>query len=142
MTELDLSQSKLVGALTIAVVQRLGDDTMMVEEDNGVCEMRMARVDDIVLLDRPADQTGPRRINVYRVDVQDFAAVNSKKFKTEPQRLLYSLQWQHNGTPPGLHLQLVRDPRLWFESVGAALLGALTRHDPQLCDRIRALAAA
>jgi hypothetical protein len=51
------------------------------------------------------------------------------------------LQWLHNGTPPDLHLQLVRDPQLWFDRVGTSLLSALMRHDPQLCDRIRALVA-
>ena len=141
MTELDISESKLLGGLTIAVAQRLGGDTMTVEEDNGVRTLRMARVDDIVLLDYPADVTGPRSINVYRVDLQDFAAVSGRKFKIDPRRLLYSLQWQHNGKPPDLHLQLVRDPATWFDIVGTRLLGALNRHDPQVCNRIRALAA-
>jgi hypothetical protein len=141
MTELGLSESKLLGGLTIAVAHRLGGNTMMVKEDHGMRNLRMARVDDIVLLDYPADVAGPRSINVYRVDVQDFAAVDGRKFKIDPQRLLYSLQWQHNGTAPDLHLQLVRDPATWFDIVGTTLLGALTRHDPQLCARIRALAA-
>jgi hypothetical protein len=130
----------LLGGLTIAVAQRLGGDTMM-EEDNGVHRLRMARVDEIVLLDHPADVTGPRSINVYLVDLLDFAAVDGNKFKIDPQRLLYSLRWQRNGTPPDLHLQLARDPATWFDVVGTRLLGALTRHDPQLCDRIRDLAA-
>jgi hypothetical protein len=45
--------------------------------------------------------------------VQDFAAAapteEGKRFKVDPQRLLYSLQWLHNGTPPDFNLQLVRD---------------------------------
>jgi hypothetical protein len=141
MTEPDLSESKLLGALTIAVAQRLGGDTTMIEEDNSVRELRMARVDDIVLLDHPADVTGPRSINVYRVDVRDFAAAGGKKFKFDPQCLLYSLQWQHNGTPPDLHLQLVREPQLWFDRVGTSLLGALIRHDPQFGDGLSAATA-
>jgi hypothetical protein len=140
MAELGLSESKLLGGLTIAVAQRLGGHRMVVEEDHGMRNLRMAQVDDIVVLDYPADVTGPRSINVYRVDVQDFAAIDGMKFKIDPQRLLYSLQWQHNGTPPDLHLQLVRDPATWFDIVGTRLLGALTRHDPQLCARIRSLA--
>jgi hypothetical protein len=138
---LDEGQSRLLSALTITVAQRLGDDTMMVEEDNSVRSPRMARVDDIVLLDHPADATGPRSINVYRVDVRDFASGNDRKFKLDPQCLLYSLHWQHNGTAPDLHLQLVRDPQPWFDRVGSSLLGALIRHDPQLCDRLRAATA-
>jgi hypothetical protein len=42
------------------------------------------------------------------------SAQTEKKFKIEPQRLLYSLQWKHNGTPPDFHLQLVRDPQVRF----------------------------
>jgi hypothetical protein len=74
----------------------------------------LARVGDVVLLDHPADATGPRSINAYLVKVEDAAALGAdvKKFKIEPQRLLYSLQWLHNGTPPDFQLQLVRDPAL------------------------------
>jgi hypothetical protein len=40
--------------------------------------------------------TGPCSINAYLVEVQDFTAAASggegKKFKIDPQRLLYSLQ--------------------------------------------------
>jgi hypothetical protein len=52
--------------------------------------------------------TGPRSINCYFVEVEDAAALGAdgKKFKIDPRRLLYSLQWRHNGTPPDLYLQL------------------------------------
>ena len=137
MSELDPSQSKLLGALTIAAAQRLGDPaTLMLEADNGVRKLTMARIDDIVLLDHPADVTGPRSINAYLVDVLDFDA--GKKFKIDPQRLLYSLQWQHNATPPDLHLQLVQEPREWFDRVASTLFGALNRDDPHLFDALRA----
>jgi hypothetical protein len=67
-----------------------------------------------VLLDHPADSAGPCSIKCYFVEVQDFTAAASggadaKRFKVDPQRLLYSLQWRHNATPPDPHLQLVRD---------------------------------
>jgi hypothetical protein len=56
----------------------------------------LARVADVVLLDHPADATGPRSINCYLTEVQDFAAAapsgEGKKFKIDPQRLVYSLQ--------------------------------------------------
>jgi hypothetical protein len=79
--------------------------------------------------------------------VQDFTAAASggadaKKFKADLQRLLYSLQWRHNATPPDPHLQLVRDPQPWFDFVATMLLGALSKHDPQLQDRLRAATAA
>jgi hypothetical protein len=55
-TTLHDSQSRLLGLLTIAVAQCLGDAaTMTLEEDNGVRKLQMARVDEIVLLDHPAD---------------------------------------------------------------------------------------
>jgi hypothetical protein len=79
-------------------------------------------------------------------EVEDFAAAalggKGKKFKLEPQRLLYSLQWRHNATPPDLHLRLVRDPQLWFDFVATMLLGALSNHDPELRARLRAAAPA
>jgi hypothetical protein len=104
----------------------------------------MARVNNIVLLDHPADATGPRSINSYFVEVQDAAALgeDGKKFKIDPQRLLYSLQWLHNASPPDLHLQLVRDPAIWFDFVANALLGALSKNDPDLREPLRAATAA
>jgi hypothetical protein len=130
------NQSKLLGALTITAAQGLGGETFMVEGDKGVRQVRMARINDIVLLDHPPDAAGPRSINCYLVEAQDFTAAaptgEGKKFKIDPQRLLYSLQWLHNSSPPDFHLQLVRDPAIWFEFVGTVLLGALKRHDPNL----------
>lgn len=98
----------------------------------------MARVDDFVLLDHPADATGPRSINVYLTDVLDFDAGGGRKWKVDPQCLLYSLQWRHTGTPPDQHLQLVQEPQLWFDRVASSLLGALARDDPHLFDALRA----
>jgi hypothetical protein len=50
---------------------------------------------------------------------------------------LYSLQWC-NATPPDFHLQLVRDPQLWFNFVVTMLLGELKRHDPRLRETLAA----
>jgi predicted DNA-binding transcriptional regulator YafY len=87
----------------------------MVEGDKSVRQVRMARINDIVLLDHPPDAAGPRSINCYLVEAQDFTAAaptgEGKKFKIDPQRLLYSLQWLHNSSPPDFHLQLVRRAR-------------------------------
>jgi hypothetical protein len=81
------------------------------------------------------------------VKTLDFTAAPSgdadaKRFKIDPQRLLYSLQWKHNATPADLHLQLVKEPDLWFECVANLLLEALAQHDPGLRDRLQAVAAA
>jgi hypothetical protein len=101
----------------------------------------MARVGDVVLLDHPAETTGPRSINCYLVEVLYFTAAapsgTSREFKIVPERLLYSLRWKHNGTPPDLRLQLVRDPRLWFDAVSLALLADLSKHAPELPERLR-----
>lgn len=69
------------------------------------------------------DDQSPKCIDCYLVEVENFYAAqrleaNEKKFKIEPQCLLYSLQWLHKGTPPDLHLQLVRDPTINDEGEG------------------------
>jgi hypothetical protein len=88
-----------------------------------------------VLLDHPTDHTGPRSIDCYLVNVQDFAAINGKKYEIDPQRQLYALRWLHNGRSPDPHLQLVRGPGE-YDSVAASLLGALSRYDPDLLDAL------
>jgi hypothetical protein len=74
--------------------------------------------------------------------VQDFTKAaltgEQKKFKIDPQRLLYSLQLRHNGTPPDLDFQLVKDPRCGFDFVATLLLGELKRHDSRLCETLAA----
>jgi hypothetical protein len=107
----------------------------------------MARIGDIVLLDFPPDATGPRSINVYLVKMLHFTAAASggadaTRFEVGPDRLLYSLQCQHNAAPAILHLQLVKEPDLWFEPVANLPLEALAQHDPGLRDRLQAVAAA
>lgn len=67
-----------------------------------------------------------------------FRCLNGVKFKLAPKCLVYSLQWQHNGTAPDLHLQLVCAPQLWFDRVASSRFGALNRHDPHLFDALRA----
>ena len=45
---------------------------------------------------------------------QELGANDTKKFKLDPQRILFRLQYEHNGVPPDFVLVLVRDPRPWF----------------------------
>jgi hypothetical protein len=71
--------------------------------------------------------------------VQDFTAAaptgEGKRFKIDPRRLLYSLQWLHNGTPPDLHLAFVQDlPEQWIGAANLVLLGALRRRAPEAID--------
>jgi hypothetical protein len=60
------------------------------------------------------------------VDVQEFGAAapggEGKKFKLDPQRLMYSLQWKHNATPPDFELVVLRKPEHWFGGVANLLL--------------------
>jgi hypothetical protein len=37
-----------------------------------------------------------------------------------------------------LHVQLVSDPQLWFDTVSLVLLAELAKHVPELRDRLRA----
>jgi hypothetical protein len=115
----------------VKAVERFGGAALLVDAENRLRELRMVRVNDIVLVDQPADHTGPRCINCYLVE-------GERTFKFDPTRLLYSLQWLHKATPPDFHLQLLRDPREWFDAVSLTLLAELSRHDPQLRDRLSA----
>jgi hypothetical protein len=114
LTELDPAQSKLLGALTINTIEHLGSDTGVIDADGQPRTWRVVRVGgDIALVDLSADDSGPRCSNCYFVKVEDAAAIgaNAKKFKVDPQRLLYSLQWRHNATPPHLQAPLGRRRR-------------------------------
>ena len=142
MTEATLRehQSKLLGILTIKAAQRFGVETFLIEE-GGARQVRMARIGDVVLLDHPADATGPRSINCYLVKMLDFTAAASsgadaKRLEVGQDRLLYSLRWKHNAAPADLHLRLAKEPDLWLECIVNLLLEALAQHDPGLRDRL------
>jgi hypothetical protein len=80
----------------------------------------------------PADDRGPRCINCYSVDVERFDAIDGYEFKLDPSRLVYSLQWQHKGHPPDLHLALVQEtPEQWVNAASLVLLSALRRRAPE-----------
>jgi hypothetical protein len=66
--------------------------------------------------------------------VQDFSAINGKKFKIDSRRLCFSLQWLHDAHPPDFHLTLVRNPRPCCDFVATLLFGELVRHDPQYAE--------
>jgi hypothetical protein len=109
----------------------------VIDADGQLKKCRMMRVGDIAPVDMAADDSGPRCINCYAAEIERFDAIDDHKFFIDPERLLYSLQWKHNGTPPDFHLALLREPREWIDFVATMLLRELTRHDPQLRDRLR-----
>jgi hypothetical protein len=98
---------------------------------------RMARVGDIALLEKPVDDQSPKRIDCYSIDVEDFTGRNGKKFKLDPQRVLFSLRWVHNAIPPDFDLLLYKEPVQWFPAVAPLLLSELNRHDSHLFDELR-----
>jgi hypothetical protein len=86
-------QSRLLGLLTITAVQRLRAETFFIEEDGGVRQVRMARVGDVVLLDHPADATGPRSVDCYLAKVLDFdtaaaGGADAMRLKLGPDHVL------------------------------------------------------
>ena len=106
----------ILGILTITAAERLRFETFLIKKGGGFHEMRLARVGDIVLLDHPADATGPRSINVYLVKTLHFTAAAAggadvMRFKIDPQRLLYSLRWKHNGTTVPFRLSVSSSAR-------------------------------
>jgi hypothetical protein len=122
-------QSRLLGLLTITAAQRLRAETFLIEQDGDVRQVRMARVGDLVLVDHPADATGPRSINCYQIAGH---STDGAAFKLDPSRLVYSLQWQHNAHPPDFHLALVQElPEQWINAANLVLLGAPRRWAPQ-----------
>jgi len=87
----------LLGALTLTAIKHLGDNALVIGEDNTLCpEWRMARIGDVALLEKPADDRLPKRIDCFQV-VEHSASGDA--FKLDLARLVYSLLWKHNDGP-------------------------------------------
>jgi hypothetical protein len=123
----------LLGALTLTVVKHLGDSAVVVAEDDSLCpEWRMARIGDVALLEKPADDRLPKRIDCY--ELAEHSATGAA-FKLDPARLVYSLRWKHNAEPPDFELVLVQDePTGWVNTANLVLLGELRRRAPEAID--------
>jgi hypothetical protein len=123
----------LLGALTLTVVKHLGDSAVVVDDDDSLCpEWRMARIGDVVLPEKPADDKLPRRIDCYEV-VEHSAS--GAAFRLDPALLMYSLQWKHNAHPPDFELVLIQaEPAGWVNSANLTLLGELRRRAPHAID--------
>jgi hypothetical protein len=94
--------------------------TLVVDEDNNLCPgWRMARIGDVALFEKPADNRSPKRIDCYQVTEH---SANGAAFKLDPAQLVYSLRWLHKGEPPDFELVLLRDPELWERWVNGANL--------------------
>jgi len=139
--------SRLLGVLTITAAERLGGETFVIEEDNGVRELRMrAWATSCCSTIRPTLKSRAASIAIWlrcRTSPQRHPAARMQRgSRSTRSAFCISLRWMYNATPPDLHLQLVKDPGLWFDFVGNTLLGALSEHDPDLRERLAAANAA
>jgi hypothetical protein len=122
-------QSKLLGALTVTALKHLGESTLVVGDDNALCpDWRMARVGDVALLEKPADNRSPKRIDCYQVTER---RADGAAFRLDLARLVYSLRWLHQGEPPDFELVLIQEePQHWINTVNMTLLIELRRRAP------------
>lgn len=131
--ELDPSQSKLLGALTLTAVEHLGEPTLVVDADGNLCPgWRMARVGDVALLEKPADNKSPKRIDCFWVTEH---SASGAAFRLDPAQLVYTLRWMHRAQPPDLDLMLADwvGP-LWINAANLTLLGEMRRRAPDAVD--------
>jgi hypothetical protein len=107
----------------------------VVDENDNVSNWRMARLDDVVFLEKPADSHSPKRIDYFAVAEP---GADGGVFKLDASRLVFSLCWQHKAEPPDFELVLMQqDAELWERWVDAAsltLLAALRRRAPHAID--------
>jgi hypothetical protein len=62
-------------------------------------------------------------------------APTALRFKLDPGRLVYSLQWKHNAEPPDYEMVLIQDePSGWVDTANLTLLGELRRRAPHAID--------
>jgi len=123
----------MLGALSLTVIKHLGDSAVIVAEDNTMCpEWRMARIGDVALMEKPADDKSPKRIDCYEIVER---SASGAAFKIDPARLVYSLRWKHNAEPPDFEMVLIQDePAGWVNTANLTLLGELRRRAPEAID--------
>lgn len=121
---LPLPCGRALGLAVLAAVKLLGAETVQIDEDDDVTLIRLARIGArLVIVERAGDRTTsrPHRFTGYEIDETEPGA----PFRLDPDRALFVLHEQHFATPPDWHLQLVRDPRRWFNEVMASIHEAL-----------------
>lgn len=123
----------LLGALTLTALRHFGEDTLVIDEGDSLCPgWRMARLDGVALLEKPADNRAPKRIDCYQVAEHNGGG---GAFKLDPARLMYSLRWKHNAQPPDFELMLLQDrPQDWVNTANLVLLAELRRRAPRAID--------
>jgi CBS domain-containing protein len=119
-----------IGAVPVGESDRLIG--MVTDRDIALRYLRMARIGDVALLEKPADDRLPKRIDCYEL-VEHGAS--GAAFKLDPARLVYSLQWKHNAHPPDYEMVLIQDePPGWVNTANLILLGELRRRAPAAID--------
>jgi hypothetical protein len=103
-------QGRVPCLATLKLIERDGDDAVQVDENDRFAEWRMCRRGRFCFVKKQADERLPRRIDAYEVD-------DSPKFLLDPQRKLFSVQYEHNGEPPDLHLMILQPCEQWFGEV-------------------------
>jgi hypothetical protein len=89
-------------------------------------------IGDDALLEKPADDCGPKRIDCYQV-VEHSAT--GAAFRLDPARLIYSPRWKHNAHPTDFEMVLVQnEPTGWVNTANLVLLGELRRRAPEAID--------
>jgi hypothetical protein len=103
----------------------LGGETLLVDDlDDDVRLIKLARIGSwLVMVERPGDRarSKPHRFTAYGID----AAETDELFKLDPGCVLFVLHDTHFARPADYNLQLVQDPREWFNEVMAAIQVAL-----------------
>jgi hypothetical protein len=74
----------------------------------------------------------PKRIDCYQVAERSAAGA---AFKLDPARLVDSLRWKHNASPPDFEMVLIQaEPPGWVNTANLVLLGELRRRAPEAID--------
>jgi hypothetical protein len=119
-TDLPPECGKMLGLAVHAAMTMLGGETMLVDEDDNVTLIRLARVGtQLVLIERPGDPaTGQLHdFTGYRIA----EAEPGEPFKLDAGGVLFMLREQGFYSPPDWHLELIEDPRGWFNATMAPI---------------------
>jgi hypothetical protein len=121
---LPFEHARHLGLAVLAVMKHLGADVLELDEDDAPQLIRLARVGKrLVIAERDGDRTTsrPHRYTAYRCDEVEPGGV----FKLDPASVLFVLHEQGFYSPPDWHLELIEDPRGWFNETVAAIHLAL-----------------
>jgi hypothetical protein len=108
--------------MMLALLGKHGGAATQVDEDDRLAIGRTARVDDIFIVEYPADRAKGafRHIDLFLVEGEQ-----GKPFKLDPRALLFSLRETHFASPPDFEFCFVRDPGAWWNAVSVGFIAAL-----------------